>query len=188
MKRIAIFASGTGTNARKIIEHFQNHPEIEVALVVTNNSTAGVLEVARSFQIPTRIISKKELMASEVLLEELRDLNIYMVVLAGFLLLIPGYLVEAFSGRLINIHPALLPKFGGKGMYGMNVHKAVVDAGETESGITIHHVNLRYDEGATIFQARCDVTPDDTPESVSQKVRVLEHQHFPVVLESLLTD
>ena len=186
MKRIAIFASGTGSNATKIVEHFANHAHIEVAIVLSNKPSAKVLEMASANGIPTRVFTRTEFYDSEVVADELDTLGIDMIALAGFLWLIPPYLVSRFAQRMVNVHPALLPKFGGKGMYGMNVHKAVVAAGETESGPTFHYVNERFDEGKIIFQARCEVLPEDTPEEVAARVLKLEHAHFASVLERLL--
>lgn len=186
-KRIAIFASGTGSNARKIAEYFKGHPTVEVALIVSNNPKAGVLDIATEMGIETYIIpSKQEYLHTENLLQELYVSQIDFIVLAGFLWLIPEYLVDAYPGKIVNIHPALLPKFGGKGMYGMNVHRAVADNKETESGITIHLVDKVYDNGEHVFQASVPIEPEDTPEDIQKKVLVLEHEHFPQVIERLL--
>ena len=185
MQRIAIFASGTGSNARKIVEHFQDHSAIEVSLIVSNRPTAGVLDLAAEYGIPSLILERETFYETEDLLDRLRGID--LIVLAGFLWLIPPYLIRRFPRRIINIHPALLPKYGGKGMYGRHVHRAVKEAGETESGITIHYVNERYDEGGIIFQASCDLAPDDEAEAVARKVLALEHQHFAPVIEQLLT-
>jgi len=187
LKNIAIFASGTGTNAQKIIDYFQGHPNIHVDCIVSNKRKAGVIQIARNEGIPYILITKESFKESEQLVGQLNNRNIDLIVLAGFLWLIPEYLVKAFPNRIVNIHPALLPKFGGKGMYGMHVHEAVQAAGETESGITIHYVNEHYDEGQIIFQARCPVESTDSPEVISQKVRQLEHEHFAQVIESVLT-
>ena len=186
-KRIAIFASGSGSNAQKIAEYFKNHPTIEVALVVSNKADAGVLDIAKSFGIETYVIpSKAEFTQTETLLQELYVSQIDFIVLAGFLWLIPEYLIEAYPSRIVNIHPALLPKYGGKGMHGMHVHHAVVAAGEKESGITIHYVDKVYDNGEHLFQATVPVEPGDTPEVVQQKVLVLEHTNFAQVIEKVL--
>lgn len=186
-KRIAIFASGSGTNAQKIAEYFKNHPTIEVALVVSNKADAGVLTIAKNMGIDTYVIpSKKEFTDTETLLQELYINQIDFVVLAGFLWLIPGYLVDAYPGRIVNIHPALLPKYGGKGMHGMHVHQAVVAAGEKESGITIHFVDKVYDNGEHLFQATVPIDPTDTPAQVQQKVLALEHANFPQVIEKVV--
>lgn len=186
-KRIAIFASGSGSNAQKIAEYFKGHPTIEVALVVSNKADAGVLDIAKSVGIETYVIpSKAEFTQTETLLQELYVSQIDFIVLAGFLWLIPEYLIEAYPSRIVNIHPALLPKYGGKGMHGMHVHHAVVAAGEKESGITIHYVDKVYDNGEHLFQATVPVEPGDTPEVVQQKVLVLEHTNFAQVIEKVL--
>lgn len=187
MKRIAIFASGSGSNAEKIMEHFKDSNHIEVALVVTNNPKAFVLERAAKFSVPNLILEKGWQKNAEQLCDNLRDKKIDLIVLAGFMQLIPKTLVENFPDKIVNIHPALLPKYGGKGMYGMNVHKAVKDAGEKESGITIHFVNEKYDEGQIVFQAKCALSKEDSPEDIQTKVQVLEHQHFAPVVEGLLS-
>jgi phosphoribosylglycinamide formyltransferase-1 len=183
--RIAIFASGTGSNARKIIEHLAGHARQEVALVVSNKAEAPVLKMAHSQGVETLLIGRRSFYESTELLDQLKEKAIDFIVLAGFLWLIPSYLVSAFQNRMINIHPALLPKYGGKGMYGKRVHEAVKAAGEKETGITIHYVNEKYDEGDIIFQARCELTSDDSPESIAQKVHKLEHTHFPRLVEQL---
>lgn len=181
---IAIFASGSGTNAEVIMRYFQHHPSVKVKLVLTNNENAKVLERAKQFDIPTIAFSREEYKNSDLILSWLQQHEITHVVLAGFLWLVPDYLVKAFSNRIVNIHPALLPKFGGKGMYGMRVHEAVKQANEASTGITIHLVNEHYDEGTILFQASCPVTLDDTPEHIAKKVQALEHQHYPAVIES----
>lgn len=186
MKNIAIFASGGGSNARKIIEYFADSPEVKVALVVSNKKDAGVLEIAKAHNIPTQIIHRQMFYETEELLDILRQLRIDFIVLAGFLWLIPAWLVRAYPRRMVNIHPALLPKYGGKGMYGMHVHEAVRAANESETGITIHYVNEQYDEGAIIFQARCPVAPSDTPADIARKVHELEHRHFSRVIAETL--
>lgn len=186
-KRIAIFASGGGSNAQKIAEYFKNHPTIEVGLIVSNKADAGVLGIAQNMGIDTYIIpSKKEFTDTESLLQELYINQIDFIVLAGFLWLVPGYLVNAYPGRIVNIHPALLPKYGGKGMHGMHVHRSVVAAGEKESGITIHLVDKVYDNGEHLFQAKVPIEPADTPEVVQQKVLVLEHANFAQVIEKVI--
>ncbi|MFK7807464.1 MAG: phosphoribosylglycinamide formyltransferase [Saprospiraceae bacterium] len=188
MKNIAIFASGSGSNAKKIMEHFEGHPKIRVALIVSNRSKAGVLEHAKTHEIPTLTIKKNEFYESEEILEIFNNYSVDFLVLAGFLWLIPSYLVQSYPHHILNIHPALLPKFGGKGMYGMNVHRAVKAANETESGMTIHWVNERYDEGGIVFQAKCPITEPDTPEDIARKVLSLEHQYYPKVIEQAITD
>ena len=185
MKRLAILASGSGSNAEKIMAHFQNSEKAEVALVASNKADAFVLERAKNFGIPIFTFSRKEMDAG-VLLEKLKQENIDWVILAGFLIKIPVELTRAFPDRMVNIHPALLPKYGGKGMYGSFVHEAVKAAGDTETGITIHLVNENYDEGRIVFQASTLLTSDDTPDSIAEKVHALEHKHFPEVIESLL--
>lgn len=186
VKRIALFASGTGSNARKIIEYFQGDPSVEVALVVSNKASAPVLEMAASHGVPTLLIDRHSFYQTGDLAEKLQDLQIDLIVLAGFLWLVPDSLVKAFSRRIVNIHPALLPKYGGKGMYGIHVHRAVREAGETQSGITIHYVNERYDEGDILFQATCPVAPDDDAETIARRVLELEHEHYPRIVEKLL--
>lgn len=186
VKRIALFASGTGSNARKIIEYFQGDPSVEVALVVSNKASAPVLEMAASHGVPTLLIDRHSFYQTGDLAEKLQGLHIDLIVLAGFLWLVPDSLVKAFSRRIVNIHPALLPKYGGKGMYGMHVHRAVREAGETQSGITIHYVNERYDEGDILFQATCPVAPDDDAETIARRVLELEHEHYPRIVEKLL--
>lgn len=187
-KHIAIFASGGGSNARRIIEHFAGSDIAEVALVVSNKADAGVLNIAREHSIPTLIIQRKSFYETADILEDLRTYHIDFIALAGFLWLVPAYLVDAFPHQMVNIHPALLPKYGGKGMYGIHVHTAVKAANEPESGITIHYVNTHYDEGDYVFQAKTPLSPDDTPEVIAQKVLVLEHRYFPEVIEKLLSD
>lgn len=186
MHHLAIFASGAGSNARKIIEHFQESPDIKVALVVSNKKDAGVLDIAEAHGIPVQVIGRQMFYETEDLLTVLKQHQVDFIVLAGFLWLIPPYLVRAFQRRMVNIHPALLPKYGGKGMYGMHVHEAVRTAGEKQTGITIHYVNEHYDEGDIVFQASCPVTPEDSPTDIARKVHALEHAHFPKVIESLI--
>ena len=188
MKRIAIFASGGGSNAKAIIAHLAGRQDMQVALIVSNNPQAGVLEVAKSHNIPFRLTNRKELNESEEILDFLKENSIDFVVLAGFLLLIPHYLVEAYPDRMVNIHPALLPNYGGKGMYGMHVHRAVKSAGDAESGPTIHYVNEQYDKGKFIFQARCEIDPTDSPETIAAKVLQLEHQYYPRIVAALVAD
>ncbi len=184
-KRLAIFASGSGSNAEKIAEYFANHTDIEVSLILSNNPQAGVIARARRLHIPVVLFDRKTFYETHRIIEILQNEHIDLVILAGFMMLIPEAMVQAFLNKIVNIHPALLPKYGGKGMYGHFVHEAVVAAKESESGITIHFVNERYDEGGIIFQATCKVTPTDTPEEVARKVQVLEHQHYPEVIERL---
>lgn len=185
-KRIAIFASGTGSNARKIIEYFSDSPQIEIALIVSNKKNAGVLEIAKAHHIASIVISRKEFYETETIVQYLIDNHIDLIALAGFLWLIPSNLVKAFPRKIINIHPALLPNYGGKGMYGMHVHKAVKANREKESGITIHYVNEKYDEGQIIFQKSVALSIEDTAEEIRNKVLALEHYNFPRVLEKIL--
>lgn len=185
MKKIAIFASGAGTNAQKIIAHFRGK-KIAVSLIVCNNPKAGVIRVARSEQIPLLLIDKNSFYHSEAVPEKLQSEKIQWLVLAGFLWLVPQNIIRLFPDRIINLHPALLPKFGGKGMYGLQVHRAVIEAGEKESGITIHYVNEKYDEGKIIVQKKCLVEKTDTPETLQKKVQTLEHDWYPKVLEEII--
>lgn len=186
-RKIAVFASGAGTNAENIISYFQNrHNGVEVALVVTNRSDAGVIERAGRLGVPVRVISKEELNDREMMAVLLSEYDIELVVLAGFLLMVPRFLIERYRDRMVNIHPSLLPKFGGKGMYGRRVHEAVVAAGERETGMTVHIVTEQYDDGRILFQASVPVSPSDTPRDVDRKVRALELAHFPGVIERLL--
>ncbi|PCJ83664.1 MAG: phosphoribosylglycinamide formyltransferase [Flavobacteriales bacterium] len=187
MHRIAIFASGSGTNAEKIIGHFRGDENSSVSLIVCNKPNAGVIERAQQYGIAVKLVERTSFYEADKLLAELENNGITFIVLAGFLWLIPAYLIKAFPNKIINLHPALLPKFGGKGMYGMNVHRAVLQSGEKESGITIHYVNEKYDEGQIIFQARCCIEQTDTPESLQKKVQQLEHEHFPKVIENQLS-
>lgn len=182
MKRIAIFASGTGTNAERIIRHLVGNSKVQVTLVLSNNPDAAVLQKAEHLGVQTKVFTKAELNITGEVLRLLKDKHIDLIVLAGFLLLIPDELVQAYSNRIINIHPALLPKHGGKGMYGMHVHRAVKACGDMETGITIHLVNAEYDKGRILFQASCAVTPEDTPETIAAKVQALEQQYFPSVV------
>lgn len=183
---IAIFASGAGTNAARIIEHFNNHPRIRIALIVSNKSGAGVITVAKNAGIATLIIHKERFFRGDGYVEELAIAGIDFLVLAGFLWKVPLSLLQAFAGRIINIHPALLPAYGGKGMYGQYVHTAVIENREVESGITIHYVDEVYDHGDIIFQARCAVLPGDTSDSLARRVHQLEHQHYARVIEGVL--
>ena len=182
---VAIFASGAGSNARKIIEYFENQYVVKVSLIVCNVPTAGVLEIAKEKGIPTLLINKTEF-ATSGYVESIRNSDIDFIVLAGFLWKVPEVLVKAYPKAIINIHPALLPNYGGKGMYGSRVHEAVIAAGESKSGITIHWVDENYDEGDIIFQAECTIAAGDTPEILAQKIHALEHQHFAPVIEKLL--
>jgi phosphoribosylglycinamide formyltransferase-1 len=185
-KRIAIFASGSGSNAQKIMEHFKRNADAEVVLILTNNPQAYVLQRADNFEIPSHIFTRHEFYDTDDVISLLKNLQVDIIVLAGFLWLVPKNLLNAFPNKIINLHPALLPKFGGKGMYGDNVHKAILAAGEEESGITIHFVNAEFDEGEIIHQSKFKIEPGDTLEIVKFKGQQLEHQHFPKVIENLL--
>ncbi len=186
MTNIAIFASGAGSNAQTIIDYFREGHGVRVALVVSNRADAGVLQIAENEGIPYAIVGKEEYLDEEILLGLLQFHKIDFVVLAGFLWLIPPFLIAKYPNRIVNIHPALLPKYGGKGMYGTKVHEAVKAAGEAESGITIHYVNEHFDEGEIIFQAQCPIAPEDTADDIRKKVQALEHEHYPKVLTELL--
>lgn len=185
-KRIAIFASGSGSNAQKIMEHFKRNADAEVVLILTNNPQAYVLQRADNFEIPSHIFNRQEFYETDDVINLLKNLQVDIIVLAGFLWLVPKSLLAAFPNKIINLHPALLPKYGGKGMYGDNVHKAILAAGEEESGITIHFVNAEFDEGEIIHQSRFKIEPGDNLEMVKFKGQQLEHQHFPKVIEGLL--
>jgi phosphoribosylglycinamide formyltransferase-1 len=185
--RIAIFSSGNGSNAEEIIRHFKNHPAIKVVLLLSNNPEAHALKRAENHGIATRTFDRKTYRESMQVLAWLVEADITHIVLAGYLWLIPTYILERYSGHIINIHPALLPKHGGKGMYGMKVHEAVKTAGDLMSGITIHLVDAAYDEGKIIFQASCPVVAEDSPEDIAAKVHRLEYQHFPSVIEKWIT-
>lgn len=186
MKKIAIFASGSGSNAENIYHHFAGNAAVSVELFLCNNPTAGVIERARRLGIPIVLFDKKTFSKTDKIVKLLENQQIDLVVLAGFLLLLPKELIAAFPDKIINIHPALLPKHGGKGMWGHYVHEAVVEQKDTESGITIHYVNEHYDEGKIIFQAKCEVVPSDTPDDVAHKVQALEYQYFPSIIEDIL--
>ncbi|HLP96457.1 MAG TPA: phosphoribosylglycinamide formyltransferase [Saprospiraceae bacterium] len=184
--KIAIFASGGGSNARKILEYFQDSDVAEVALVISNKKDAGVLDIAGTFGVPTHLINRQSFYETTEILEILKAHGIGFIALAGFLWLVPAYLVKAYPGKILNIHPALLPKYGGKGMYGHHVHEAVKAAGELESGPTIHFVNEHYDEGDIVFQVTCKLEPGDQPDDIARKVLALEHAHFPRIIEQVI--
>ncbi len=186
MTNIAIFASGSGTNAQAIFEYFLNSKKAKVVIILSNNPEAYVLTRAKNANIPSVVFDKDEFYRSDIVLDTLKQYNVDYVILAGFLWLVPQNLTNAFSNRMVNIHPALLPKYGGKGMYGMRVHEAVVANNERESGITIHFVNEVYDSGDIIMQAKCEVLPTDSAEDVAQKVHNLEYQYFPRIIEDVL--
>ena len=186
MNHLAIFASGTGTNAARIIDHFRDHPSIRVSLIVCNKPGAGVLNIAGREGIPVLLIEKEHFFHGGAYVDRLKEKKIDLLVLAGFLWKIPEALVKAYPGRIVNIHPALLPKYGGKGMYGKFVHEAVIAASEKESGITIHYVDEQYDHGQPIYQARVVVEPGDTPETLAKKIHLLEYEHFPRIIEEVV--
>tara|TARA_R110002072_G_scaffold155541_7_gene305874 strand:+ start:791 stop:1360 length:570 start_codon:yes stop_codon:yes gene_type:complete len=186
MQRIAIFASGTGSNAGKIIEYFKGHLTVEVSLVLSNNPKASVLEKAANAGVETYTFNREAFYNTNKVLNRLNSKKIDMVILAGFMWLVPENLVHEYSDRIMNIHPALLPKYGGKGMYGMHVHNAVKAAAETETGITIHLVNKEYDKGRILFQASCAVDPTDSTDDIAQKIHGLEHANFPTQIERYL--
>ncbi|MDQ5929507.1 MAG: phosphoribosylglycinamide formyltransferase 1 [Bacteroidota bacterium] len=185
MKKIVVFASGSGSNAENIIKYFNLKGKAAVVCVFTNNAQAKVIERAKNHNVETVIFSKSELNESE-LLQKINSINPDLIILAGFLLKFPSSIINQYPNKIINIHPALLPKFGGKGMYGMNVHQAVVDKKETETGITIHYINENYDEGAIIFQKSFALTGQETAEDVANKIHELEHLHFPEIIEQLI--
>jgi phosphoribosylglycinamide formyltransferase-1 len=185
-KRIAIFASGSGSNAQKIMEHFKKHTDAEVAIVLTNNPEAYVLQRADNFEIPTHIFDKHEFYETDNVVDLLKNLNIDLLVLAGFLWLVPNNMLANYPKRIINIHPALLPKYGGKGMYGDRVHKEVLANGDEESGISIHYLNEDFDSGEIIYQARFKIEKNDDLELVKFKGQQLEHQYFPKIIEQVL--
>jgi len=186
MIRLAIFASGRGSNALSIIRHFQEVPDMKVSCVISNNPDPGVFDHARSYAIDYRSFNAEERSNPTVLGKYLSDLKVDYLILAGYMKKIPQYLIDNYEDRILNIHPALLPKYGGKGMYGMNVHQAVIEAGEPESGISIHLVNEDYDKGRILFQKSISILPEDDAESLASKVLELEHRHYPEVIESYI--
>lgn len=186
MTRIAIFASGSGSNAQNINEYFKNIPDVSISLILANKADAYVLERAKNMNIPSFVFSNKELQTTTVVQDKLKEFEIDFIVLAGFLLKVPSSLISAFPNRIVNIHPALLPKFGGKGMYGMHVHNAVVENKESETGITIHYVNENYDEGQIIFQDKFKVEENDSADDVASKIHELEYKHFPRVIGEII--
>ncbi len=187
IRQIAVMASGNGSNAQRIAEFFSRHPLARVTLILSNNPDAYVVKRAAQLNIPCHLFSRSTLNQTSAIPELLQEKGIHLVVLAGFLWLIPGNFIQRFPNRIINIHPALLPRFGGKGMFGMKVHESVIAARESESGITIHYVNDHYDEGQILFQARCPVLPEDTPETLAQRIHQLEYRHYPEVIEQLIS-
>ena len=183
--KIALFASGSGSNAENIVRSFLNDSKFEFPVIISNKQDAFVHQRAKKLNIPSFTFSREDFITGERILNFLREFNIDCIVLAGFLLKIPEVLINAFPDKIINIHPALLPKYGGKGMFGHHVHEAVKASGDTESGITIHYVNAHYDEGNIIFQAKCPVLSTDTPDMIAEKIHALEYEHFPKVIGKL---
>ncbi len=186
LKQVAIFASGNGSNAKKIIRDFRQNDVAKVSLLVCNRPNAGAVTIAKNENVKVLLINKEKFFNQDGYVPEIKELGIDLIVLAGFLWKIPVFLIEAFPNRIINIHPALLPKFGGKGMYGLKVHGAVLAAGETVSGITIHYVDEQYDNGTVIFQATCPVLPTDQPETLADRIHALEHANYSRVIASVL--
>lgn len=185
---IAIFASGNGSNAEKFFEYFRDHPSIEIGCLLSNNKNAYALTRAENNNVKSKVFSRTEFYESESVLEYLHEISVTHIVLAGFMWLVPNYLINAFPKKMFNIHPALLPKFGGKGMYGDHVHRAVIDNLEEESGISIHFVNEIYDDGEIIFQAKCPVKEQDDPDSLAQRIHTLEYEYYPPVVEAVILD
>ena len=188
MNNIVLFASGSGTNVENIVNFFKNDQDTQISMILTNNPKAYVIQRAEKLGIPVRVFNRDDFYKNSTIIDLLKKIKPDLIVLAGFLWLIPENMIKAFPDKIINIHPALLPKYGGKGMYGSKVHEAVVANKEKESGITIHYVNERYDEGNIIFQAKCEVLPTDTPDDVANKVHGLEYKHFPRVIARLLKE
>ncbi len=186
MYKIAIFASGNGSNTQRIAEYFNEHPFVEISLILSNNKNAYVLERAKKFNIQSITFTRDDFYQSGKVLRLLKEKNINLIVLAGFLWLVPESMIREFPDKIINIHPALLPQYGGKGFYGDGVHQAVLDNNDKESGISIHYVNEKYDEGQVIFQAKCLVKADDTTETLAQRIHQLEYKYYPRVIENLL--
>src|ERR1700722_892831 len=185
MHRIGIFASGEGTNAQRFIDYFKNNKDIVISLIITNNPKAKVIERAQKSNIPFMVINRDTFYNSDKVVNELKQ-KIDFIVLAGFMWIVPENLIEAFNNKIVNVHPALLPLYGGKGMYGIHVHEAVIKSKDKKSGITIHFVNENYDEGRIIFQQECVVTPNDSAETLAGKIHELEHQFYPETVEKLL--
>lgn len=192
VKKLVLFASGSGTNVENIVRYFRQSSSVQIVMIVTNNPNAGVITRAKDLGIPVKVIDKvidkKILLETEELTQELKRLETDLIVLAGFLLKIPDSLIIEFPEKIINIHPALLPKFGGKGMYGMRVHQAVLEAGEKKSGITIHKVNEHYDEGQILFQAELQINDGETPESLARRIHELEYMYYPKIIDKILFD
>jgi phosphoribosylglycinamide formyltransferase-1 len=188
MPRLALLASGNGSNAQRIIEYFSGHPTIIVSLILCNKPDAFVLNRAEKLGIPAVVFTRASFYETNMVQDILKSSHIDFLILAGFLWLIPQSLLAEYPGRVINIHPALLPKYGGKGMYGMKVHEAVIASGDSVSGITVHHVDENYDEGKIIFQAKCIISERDTPEDLAAKVHALEYRYFPEMIEKIVTE
>jgi len=186
MKRIAIFASGSGSNAENIAQYFRLNDQVEISIIVSNKTNAFVHQRAKKLGIPSLTITRNMFYKTDQLINILQCLEIDLIVLAGFLWLVPEQLISSFPSQIINVHPALLPKYGGKGMYGQHVHEAVKANGDKETGITIHYVNPKYDEGQIIHQSKCTLTLTDTVEDITKKIHALEFEYFPKVIESLL--
>ncbi len=185
-KNILIFASGEGSNAENIVRYFDKNPNVNIKMILCNRQKAGVLDRAVKLGIPARSFSRTDLYDSDVVLNMLKDLQIDFIVLSGFMMLVPVSILKVYHNRIVNIHPALLPKHGGKGMFGMHVHEAVKEAGEKESGITIHFVNEKYDSGDVVFQAKCTVDASDTPDDIAAKVHKLEYLYYPEIIEKVI--
>lgn len=188
MTNIAIFVSGNGTNCENIIKYFSNNDKVNVSIVISNRPDAYALVRAAKYGVPCTVLSKTEINDEATIMPMLQKYDVDFIVLAGFMLMVPEFLTNKFNRRIVNIHPSLLPKFGGKGMWGDHVHRAVLAAGEQESGITIHYVSEEVDEGQTIAQFRCPVMPDDTPETLATRIHQLEHEHLPAVIRQLLNE
>jgi phosphoribosylglycinamide formyltransferase-1 len=188
MKNLVILASGNGTNAKAIINHFRYTPNVKIACIITNNPKAGVITIAQDFQIPWYLINRKDMYESDHVVNLLKNAAPDLIILAGFLWLLPQNILMTFPHKIINIHPALLPKYGGKGMYGMKVHEAVIENQEKETGITIHYLNEQYDDGEIILQKSYPVTKDDNAETIAAKVHLLEHEWYPKVIEDILKE
>lgn len=186
VRNIAIFASGSGSNTEKIIEYFKDRDDVHISAVYTNNRTAGVLKKAKNRNVDTVVFDRSDFYNSELIINDLQRRQVKLIILAGFLWLIPESLIDAFPDRIINIHPALLPNYGGKGMYGIHVHRAVSQAGESETGITVHFVNKEYDKGRIISQIRCPVIPNESPNVIAAKVLKVEHLYYPQIIDQLL--
>jgi len=186
MKQIVIFASGSGSNAQQITEYFLNSDIARVMMIYSNRADAYVLQRAHKMNIPTVVFNRSDFYEKDTVYHQLNNLHPDLIVLAGFLWKVPKKIVRAFPKRIVNIHPALLPKYGGKGMYGDHVHRAVIENREKESGITIHYVNEKYDEGAIIFQATCEVEENDTPETLAERIHVLEYKYYPKTIEQMM--